>query len=104
MMAGWLCRAMVKLTGVWANQNKYVFLDIDSGQEHPIFIPGANLLDKAEMEEVLCWQQERVAKDIADRAPKPSLSDTQQHDLGQTLLQVRASKVFRIENLHGRYW
>lgn len=97
-----------ELMGLWRGRNTYLILDVSEtpAREYPIIIPGIELLDASELEEILIWQRERTEKEIlakrAIRQPKPNKQ--QQNELGRTLLEVRASKRFKRENNHERYW
>ena len=100
--------ALPDLMGLWRGRNTYLILDVSESppREYPIIIPGIELLDASELEEILIWQRERTEKEIlAKRANRrPKLAKQQQNDLGRTLLEVRASKRFKRENNHTRYW
>lgn len=100
--------ALPDLMGLWKGRNTYLILDVSESppREYPIIIPGIELLDRNELEEILIWQRERTEKEILKKRgnPRPKLTETQQHELGKTLLEIRASKRFKKEAGHVRYW
>ena len=70
-----------------------------------VHIPGADsIYDVDELDEICHWQREEAEKEWQSQEPKKPLTRAQQHDLGGTLVEIRASKEFTKENLHGRYW
>ena len=96
----------MSLVGLWAGRQRYVLIDPETSREYPIIIPGIELLDRNEIDEIILWQTEKTEKEIAQHKAKalPPLTEAKQHELGQILLEIRDSKTFRKENGHPRYW
>ena len=90
---------------VWLPGARYRIYEPGNGREIPVHVPGADsIYDFDELDEICHWQREEAEKEWRNKEAKVPLTRTQQHDLGGTLVQIRASKEFRKENLHGRYW
>ena len=91
--------------GVWLPGERYRIYQPGTKREMTVHIPGADsIYDADELDEICHWQREEAEKEWQDKVDKPQLTRTQQHDLGGTLVEIRASKEFKKENLHGRYW
>ena len=91
--------------GVWLLGERYKIFEPGTGNEVVIHIPGADTLyDISELAEICHWQRERAEQDFHSRVDRPPLTKPQQKDLGKTLLEIRDSRDFRKESLHGRYW
>ena len=91
--------------GVWLPGERYRIYEPWNGREMTVHIPGADsIYDVDELDEICHWQREEAEKEWQNKVDKPQLTRTQQHDLGGTLVEIRASKEFTKENLHGRYW
>ena len=91
--------------GVWLPGERYRIYEPGNGREMTVHIPGADsIYDVDELDEICHWQREEAEKEWQAQEPKKPLSKDQQHDLGGTLLEIRASKEFKKENLHSRYW
>ena len=91
--------------GVWLPGERYRIYEPGTGNEVTVMIPGADsIYDANELNEICHWQREEAEKEWQNKAAKVPLTRSQQHDLGGKLVEVRASKEFSKENLHGRYW
>ena len=91
--------------GVWLLGERYKIFEPGTDNEIIIHIPGADTLyDASGLEEICHWQRESADRDFQARVPRTPLTKNQQHDLGQTLVEIRDSHTFSKENLHGRYW
>jgi len=91
--------------GVWLPGERYRIYEPGNGREMTVHIPGADTIyDVDELNEICHWQREEAEKEWQNKEAKSPLTKVQQHDLGGTLVEIRASKEFRKESLHGRYW
>ena len=91
--------------GVWLPGERYRIYEPGTDNEIIVMIPGADsIYDADELNEICHWQREEAEKEWRNKEAKVPLTRSQQHDLGGTLVEVRASKEFSKENLHGRYW
>ena len=91
--------------GVWLPGERYRIYEPVTCNEVTVMILGADsIYDADELNEICHWQREEAEKEWQNKAAKVPLTRSQQHDLGGTLVEVRASKEFSKENLHGRYW
>ena len=101
-----------RTVGFWAGKMRYVILDMDTGRDYPIMIPGMEqtppLYEPSELEDLVAWQTEQtiaqIKKEKANPNPIKMMTRDQQHDLGHALLEVKASKKNRLVTGHGRYW
>ena len=90
---------------VWLPGERYRIYETGTKREMTVHIPGADsIYDVDELDEICHWQREEAEKEWQNKEDKVPLTRTQQHDLGGTLVEIRASKEFTKENLHGRYW
>lgn len=94
------------LVRLWQDGTSLKVIDPSDGMEQLIIIPGCADLDPHEREEIVLWQVERAEQEFAQRRanPKPQMTKREQHDLGDALAEIKASKTFYRENLHERYW
>ena len=93
------------VVGVWLPGERYRIYEPGTDNEVTVMIPGADsIYDADELDEICHWQREEAEKEWQDKAAKVPLTRGQQHDLGGTLVEIRASKECSKENLHGRYW
>jgi len=90
------------LTGLWIAPDQYKFTNPANGREVTLYIPRTDLLSKAEVDELIDWQREWAEKELGV-APSPALTRDQQHDLGATLMEIKASHQRQRETLHGRW-
>ena len=91
--------------GVWLPGDRYRIYEPGTIREMTVHIPGADsIYDVDELDEICHWQREEAEKEWQGKEDKTPLTRAQQHDLGGTLVEIRASKEFTKENLHGRYW
>ena len=94
------------LTGLWTGRHSYKVLDPESGRSETVVIMGTDeeMDDPVNTDELAHWARERVAAGWATHQPKPELTKDQQHELGEALTTITASKRRRREVGHGRWW
>ena len=94
------------LTGFWTGRHSYKVLDPVSGKSETVVIMGTDeeMDDPVNTEELAHWARERVAAGWAAHQPKPELTKDQQHELGEALTTITASKRRRREIGHAKYW
>jgi len=85
--------------GVWLPGERYRIYEPGNGREITVHIPGADsIYDIDELDEICHWQREEAEKEWQSNEKKTPLTRPQQHDLGGTLVEIRASKEFKKEN------
>lgn len=95
------------LRRLWLSRNSLEFVDpLDGVKSRLVIIPGIEIYEPAELEEILLWQESQEQKWMAEKRvnPKVPMSKQDQHDLGDLLSDIKASKKHRIETGHGRYF
>lgn len=71
--------------------------------EQDVFIPMVEIYERNELEDIVLSCVEDAERDF--KVPKKNkLTKLQQHDLGGTLLEIRASKQRKREVGHGKWW
>ena len=94
------------LVRLWQSKERCKLIDPDTLQEETIIIPGINLLESKHVEDILLWQEDQVQRQFQEAMdhPKPVMTKEQQHDLGDTLYEIKESRERRAESLHGRFF
>lgn len=93
----------IEVQGLWVAPNTYRVTHLVTGRSLDLIIPGSEGMEPSEVEELIQWQTESSMPELRLGLP-PKLNRTQQHDLGGTLMQIKASKQSKRERLHGRFW
>lgn len=102
-MASLVLAPKKKVVGLWLNKDTYRVTHLATNRTINYTIQGTELLEKNELQEWVLYCEEDAAKELSQEAA-PKLTKGQQHDLGGVLLDIRDSKRYKRENLHGRYW
>lgn len=92
------------IQGVWMTPDNYRVYEVETQREENFFIPGTDLLETMELQELVAALNEKA--EVVFRAPeKTKMTRDQQHDLGGVMLQIRKSKRYKKDNGgHGRFW
>ena len=96
------------LQRLWLTRSSLKFVASSGWQSRAVLIPGIDLLEPSELEEILLWQEEQAVKEMRQATePKPLISEMPhawQHQFGDHLAQIKASKERVALVGHGRYW
>lgn len=91
------------LTHYWAGGSHLKIIDMETGRDQDVMIPGAGDLEEHEREDIVLAMLEEAESDF--KKPEPSdMTKGQQHDLGGQLMDIKASRLRRRDSLHGRWW
>ena len=99
-----------RVNGFWASTTQYKMVDSITGTVCGCYVPELGLKDpreRMEFPEAEDWileMHEWFEKRLTEARPKVPLPKKDQHDLGKTLKEIKASKQRRLEVGHGRYW
>jgi len=94
----------VTIQGMWVNLEHYRVYEIETQREENFLIPGTDLLEPTEMEELVIALNEK-AQATFNTPPPPTMTKDEQHDLGGVLKDIRASKDYSKANSgHERFW
>ena len=93
------------ITGLWADKHRYLVRDTKTGKSECIGIWGTKdeMEDPVNCQELAHMARESVEKGWRKEEPTPH-TPRQRKDLGQILLEASASKKYKAENQHSRYW
>lgn len=89
------------LTHYWLSGDAFKILEIETGREQTVVIPGTDLLEPQELNEWMQVLMEEAANDFK-KPENPGLTKEQQHDLGGALMDIRAFKHKKSETGSGR--
>ena len=94
------------LVGMWDDQTRYRVIDPVSGRSEVVTIMGTEeeLKDPRFLEEIEHYAQESVAKGWKKVRDEPHMNDQQVKELPHILRDIKSSKRYKRENLHGRWW
>jgi len=87
----------------WVTGDHLKVVEVESGRERNVFIPGSDLLEAEELEDLVGWQIERAEEYFKQPQERP-MTKSEQNQLGGTLMEIKASREYGRENLHERYW
>lgn len=93
----------MSLSHYWVNPSCFKIVEVETGREQTITVPGADLLERDELEDIVLAMMEEAESDFKE-PENPPLSRDQQRDLGGVLMDIRASNRYKQENNHSRYW
>ena len=98
--------ALSTVRPVWVASNKVKFVATDGIESSPYIIPQIELLESSELEEYMHWMSEDAEKEINGKRDEPrvQMTESQQHDLGNILHEIKDSRQYERENNHGRWW
>ena len=93
------------ITGVWAGPYNYRVTDTETGKSEDETIMGTEdeMSDPVNMQELAHYARERVVVGWRKEKPVPHTPE-QRRDLGQILKDISASRKYKAENEHSRYW
>ncbi len=61
-----------------------------TGREQIIYIPGAEHMDKSQLEEILQWQKEKTLADLKAKGPqRPPMAVAKRKEIGKALNEFR---------------
>lgn len=87
----------------WVTDDHLKVIEVETRRERDVFFPGAALLEPDELEDLVGWQVERAEEYFRQPQDRP-MTKSEQNQLGGTLMEIKASREYGRENLHGRYW
>jgi hypothetical protein len=98
--------ADVAVTGLWVGPNAYRVTRLDTGQTVTHFLAATSeeMQDPVFLDEIGHKFREGSARDWGLEVPKPPMTRDQQHELGEALMTITASKRRRREVGHSRWW
>ena len=84
---------------------KFRVTNPESGRSQDVFIPGADRMDSQRLENLVTWQTEETAKELASpELPHRPMSKTEQHELGKELIARQAADKRRRETGKRKYF
>jgi len=92
-----------EVQGLWVSPDVFRLTHRITGRSIELVIPDSKKEEPKVLDELIQWQTEKSMAELRAGLPPP-LNRDQQHDLGATLMEIRASKRHRRESLHGRWW
>lgn len=93
-----------EIVGFWVAPNQYRMYDPRTNIKWMVLVPGAELLDGAEVEDVVAEANEEFAEYVKTQPAHQAMPLDQQHELAPHLREIAASKRRAREVGHGRYW
>lgn len=101
-------RPAASLQGIWLSWSRYEVFDPVTGLRETVFIPtqvnGKELYEPSELAELEHLAKEEVMAGWNRKKPTVPMTRDQQHDLGQTLMEIKSSNQHRRETGHSRWW
>jgi hypothetical protein len=97
----------MRISGFWVSDIQYRMYDPRTHTTKMVFVPGANdptLYDVDELNDIVEDVRTRVQAEIDEKANYQAFSKDEQHDFGDLLHEINASKKHRRETGNERYF
>ena len=93
------------IINVWVGKYKYRVTDTETGKSEDVTIMGTEdeMSDPVFMQELTHMAEASVERGWRKEKPVPHTPE-QRRDLGQILKDISASRKYKAENEHSRYW
>ena len=96
----------VAVIGIWVDGTRYQVVDTITGRSEVVTIMGTTeeMKDTVYMQELECLARETVVRDWRAAQRRMPHTKAQRQELGHIMREIKESRDFSRENLHGRYW
>jgi len=93
------------LMGLWLSKNEYRVTDTMTGRSDSRLLYGTKdeMADPVYMEEMAHWMRDLVAADWKKEKPQPH-TPGQRKEMGSILKEIGASRDYKRDNNHSRWW